>query len=671
MAILRPYGGLAALLVSVVTILALPLLAQAHAERPAKFPDGSGSVPVHRNAGPHLVVCKADRTDFERRIAAFSPALQATNRQLFDECAGSGFGSLQEAVDHVRTAGMTILILPGLYLEEASLGPGPAACLHLTGPMTSRGLQILSYEQQRACPHVQNLVAIFGLQDLQVEGTGATPGDVVIDAQFQKLNTIRADRARGIYLRNFLAERSTFNAVYILETDGFVVDHVVGRWNDEYGFLSFAADHGLFTGCEAYGNGDSGVYPGGTSDINRDRGFDVGRYAIEVTGCHSHDNTLGYSGTGGDSVWVHNNEFDSNTGGASMDSLFPNHPGLPQNHALFEHNLIHGNNSNYYPYIRDGTCEKPYPVRGVEKGVVCPRVPVPVGSGVLLIGGNYDLFRENWVYDNWKVGFVQVGVPGFVHDDNRLSSLAGTSNFDRYLNNHLGTGPNGESLANGLDYFWDGQGQGNCWLGSGGAGSDPTLLPGCPAGSPNRILADPNRVLLFAVCSGYDRPTRTLPQGCDWWDSPARPGHFAPTVTVLAIFPALQLLAVVLLFGWLLRSGSGRFPLPAAGLAIGGALMLLAASTEQLNPLAAPGIGLLGFGWLLGARFAPGRRLAILGAVLGLVALLEGVDKSLLLLPIPLAPVWIRVLLEAGWMVAMLVVLVRRGLRPAPVRSPR
>jgi len=666
-AFLRRYGGLAAVLLSLLAIVALPLLAQAHAERPAKFPDGTGSLPVHRSGGPHLVVCRPDRADFEKRIAAFSPALQATNRELFQECAASGFGSLQEAVDHVRTAGMTILILPGRYLEEASLGPLPAACLNLSAPSSKLGYQVLSYEQQQACPHLQNLVAIFGLHDLQIEGTGAGPEDVVIDAQFQKLNTVRADRTNGIYFRNFLAERSTFNAVYILETDGFVVDHVIGRWNDEYGFLSFAADHGLFTGCEAYGNGDSGVYPGATSDLNRDRGFDVTRYAIEVTGCHSHDNTLGYSGTGGDSVWVHDNEFDANTGGASMDSLFPNHPGLPQNHALFEHNLIHGNNSNYYPFIRDGTCEKPYPVRGVEKGVVCPRVPVPVGTGVLLIGGNYDLFRENWVYDNWKVGFVQVGVPGFVHDDNRLSSFDGTSNFNRYLNNHLGTGPNGEGLANGLDYFWDGQGQGNCWLGSGGSGSDPTFLPGCPGGSPNRVLGDPNRVILFAVCSGYDRPTRTLPQGCDWWDSPARPGRFAPSVTVLAIFPAIQLLAVVLLFGWLLRSRSGAFPLLAGGLAIGGALILLAASTEQLNVLAAPGIGLLGLGWLVGARLVPGRGLAILGVLLGAVSLLEAVDKSLLLLPTPLAPVWIRVALEAAWMVTMLVVVVRRGRQPKTV----
>src|SRR5207247_160278 len=125
----------------------------------------------------------------------------------------------------------------------------------------------------------------FGIKDLQIEGTGATPADVVFDAQFQKVNVIRGDRTNALYLRNLTAQRSTFNAIYIIETDGFVINHVVGRWNTEYGFLSFAADHGLITNCEAYGNGDSGIYPGGTSDINRNRGFDVPRYAIEVTAC--------------------------------------------------------------------------------------------------------------------------------------------------------------------------------------------------------------------------------------------------------------------------------------------------------------------------------------------------------------------------------------------------
>jgi hypothetical protein len=99
---------------------------------------------------------------------------------------------------------------------------------------------------------------VLGKSNLQIEGTGAKPDDVVIDAQFRRLNAIRADRADGVYLRNFMTQRTTFNGVYIMESDGFAIDRLTSRWNDEYGFLTFADDHGLYADCEAYGNGDSG-----------------------------------------------------------------------------------------------------------------------------------------------------------------------------------------------------------------------------------------------------------------------------------------------------------------------------------------------------------------------------------------------------------------------------
>ena len=629
-----------------------PVIAIAHYERPTQFPDGTGHVPVYRTSGPHLVVCKNDDVDFANRIAGFATGLQDFNRHLYQECLSDGYRDLQAAVDHVSGPGMTILVLPGVYREEPSLLREPDSCYRLPATtIKAAGYQILSYEQQKSCPHQQNLVGIFGVKDLQIEGTGAAPSDVIFDGQFQKLNVIRGDRSSGLYLRNFTAQRSTFNAVYVIEADGFVVDQVVGRWNTEYGFLSFASDHGLFTKCEAYGNGDSGIYPGGTSDINRGRGFDVPRYAIEVTACHSHDNLLGYSGTGGDSVWVHDNELDHNTSGASMDSLFPHHPGLPQNHALFERNLIHNNNANYYGYVRDGTCVRPYLLRGMEKGVVCPAVGVPVGAGVLVIGGNYNVFRDNWVYDNWKIGFVQTWVPGAARGDNELPAQEETSHHNRYVANHMGVSPGGEHLPNGIDFFWDAQGEGNCWESGGASVVEPLTLPGCSSGSPDRVLADPNLLLLFADCGAYDLPTQTLPPGCDWFATPPRPGVVSPTITIQAVFPALQLIALVLVFGLLVRRRGppGLVEVSAVAAAGLGSALLLVSSAEQLYWLTAPGVALLGVGWILAVRLVRSRRLAALSLVLGVAALLEAIDTGVFLLPSPIGPVWIRVLLEVVW----------------------
>ena len=85
-------------------------------------------------------------------------------------------------------------------------------------------------------------------------------------------------------------------------------------------------------------------------------------------------------------------------------------------------------------------------VHGIEKGVVCPAVQVPVGTGVLVIGGNYNVFRDNWIYDNWKIGIVQTWVPGVARNDNRLSAQGETSHFNRYTANHMGLGASGERL---------------------------------------------------------------------------------------------------------------------------------------------------------------------------------------------------------------------------------
>jgi hypothetical protein len=650
-----------------------PATAFAHYERPTHFPDGMGHVPAYRTSGPHLVVCKADESDFDRRIATFPATLQEANRALYQECRQSGYHDLQAAVDDVKQPGVTIFVLPGVYLEEPSLLPESEACNHLPAQRVKAGYQILTYEQQKACPHQQNLVGIFGLKDLQIVGTGAMPADVVFDAQFQKLNVIRGDRTSGLYLRNFTAQRSTFNSVYVLEADGFVINQVDGRWNDEYGFLTFASDHGLITNCEAYGNGDSGIYPGGTSDINRGRGFDVPRYAIEVTACHSHDNLLGYSGTGGDSVWVHDNEFDHNTSGASMDSLFPNHPGLPQNHALFERNLIHSNNSNYYGQVRDGTCARPHLERGAERGVVCPAVGVPVGIGVLVIGGNYNVFRDNWIYDNWKLGVAQTWAPGLARNDFSWSAQEDTSHFNRYAGNHMGLDPQGTSAPNGIDFFWDGQGTGSCWQTAGDA--DPITAPRCPSAAPGRLLGDPNKLVMFGTCSNYDLPTQTIPVGCDWYTTPARPGVFAPSVMVESVAPAIQLLVLLGVFGLVIRRRERRVfsSLTFAAAALGGAI-LLAGSVEQLYFLAPPGIALLGLAWLGAARLASSRSLAGLCLGLGVLALLEAVDSVVYMLPVPIAPVWLRILFEivwAVWATAWLARSARRSALEQPVRISR
>ena len=567
---------LRALVVPLLAVLIVGAAAPAlgHEERPAQFPDGTGQRPTYLGLDNprHRVVCKPDSGE---RIRAMRPGrLKRTNLALLDRCE---YRSIQTAINSIKRRSTSVYLLPGVYrekrwaekkrstycanLETASDDPlGDVATYigSLSSPGTGTGTGAaadepggsdpiaMSYADMLRCPQNLNLITILGDRTpdnasircdsrfcgTQLVGTGQRKLDVVIDNRFQKLNAIRADRAGGLLMRNFTVQQAEFNAVYVLETDGFVLDRLVTRGNDEYGILAFASDHGLIQRTDNYFNGDSGIYPGSGSDLNADNpNFEPTRYAIEIRNNKSHDNTLGYSGTAGNSILAYGNEFYDNATGVSTDSLFPGHPGLPQDHARWTRNKIYSNNENYYTeYVDKGVCDKPMAERGYLEGTVCPVVPVPVGTGVLIAGGNFNSTDHNWIYDNWRYGTMQFWVPAPLRDEFDPSKLYDTSNYNRTFGNRMGTTPTGETRHNGTDFWWDDQGTGNCWEDNTSSRGEPTdnflLDPGpCADGGSRLVPGAPVKDAGFLSCSQYDRsdPTWRHPPACDWFDTPARP----------------------------------------------------------------------------------------------------------------------------------------------------
>jgi hypothetical protein len=555
-------------LTSIVVVAAIAATGVAgHAERDAFFPPGEKEVPEYRSHGPYFLACKEDTP---ARLGGFDHAGRIRELLRYAECRDAGHEHLQDAVDAVPARGWRILVQPGLYQEEPSverLRDPVGECVALAGR------SILEYAEHLACPNLQNAVAILGdrdgdgvcgtrddevLCDLQIEGTGRTREDVVLDAAWNHLNGLRADRADGIYLRHFTAQRTDFNAIYILETDGFVIDDMLGRWNFEYGFLTFAVDHGLYVDCEAYGNGDSGVYPGSAADL---RGA---RHSVEITRCDSHHNALGYSGTAGNSVYAHHNRFHHNSAGIATDSLFPDHPGLPQDSARFVANEVFANNENYYDnWLPGGPCHEPLADRGIENGTVCPVIPLPVGTGIIIAGGNSNVIEGNWIYDNWRYGTMLFTVPAFFRgedggfdvlcaladqdpacfEDADPEDLSGdlliqfdTSHDNHFIANHMGTDRNGTELPNGLDHWWDEGGRGNCWERNVYVGGAPrqdlvasplefvALFPTCGELDELNLWRPPHpRLIAIVPCNDYQQPGNTHPTGCTWMEDPEAP----------------------------------------------------------------------------------------------------------------------------------------------------
>jgi hypothetical protein len=552
--------------------------ASAHEERPAVFPDGTGSVPTYLGLdnARHRVVCKADSDD----LIAAMPAgpLKERNRALLKECR---FHSIQDAVNSITHRKTSVYVLPGVYTERKwanqekssycgnlrTASKNPLARTSYVGSLADPNNQesareaaegpgpiALSYPDQYRCRHNLNLIAIFGdstptdgsircdnqFCGTQIVGTGRRPSDVTIDNKFAKLNAIRVDRVSGIFLRNFRVQQAEFNAVYVMETDGFVIDRLVARANDEYGILAFASDHGVIKNSETYFNGDSGIYPGSASDVNgTNTEFKAKRYSIEIFNNNSHHNMVGYSGTAGNSVYAHHNRFHHNIAGMTTDSLFPGHPGLPQDHARWTRNWIYSNNQNYYTKnVHTGICDKPMAERGYMHGVVCPVIPVPVGTGIVIAGGNYNSVDHNWIYDNWRQGAMQIWVPAPLRDEYDPSKLFDTSNHNHYVGNKMGIAPDGHLAHNGVDFWWDDEGIGNCWddnTSSRGAATDNFVLQprSCDQGGslllPGLVVKDAG----FLGCLQYNRadPFWRDPPDCNWFDTPANPVESSGRVT--------------------------------------------------------------------------------------------------------------------------------------------
>lgn len=571
-------------------VVAAPVLG--HPERPVTQSD-EGTFPARRDDGPSVVVCKPDSG---QRLATMPPAVRTRNAALMERCR---FRHVQAAVDWVAAEGQPgtrILVLPGVYREEPSrraheqfngapvgrpdLADTCAAIGDGSDQEAGTGAPVLSYTDQVTCPHKDNLVAIHGdttpdddandcdgsLCGLQLQGTGARPEDVVIDGKFTTfLNGIKGDRVDGLWIGNLTAQHFEFNGVYLLESDGATIDDVVGRYNHEYGFLSFVS-WVRYEDCEGYGNGDSAVYPGASPNVNQTRGLiplhrDEMTWTTEVFACRGHHNALGFSGTTGNSVFTHHNEFDHNSTGFSHDSLFPDHPGTPQNHGLLEDNLFHSNNVNYYDQTAHrGLCDDPLDERDYEDGNVCPAIPLRVGTGIINPGGNFNWYHRNRIYDNWGPGGFQFWIPAELReegpdpdahfrqecgpDGDQVCPFEETSHWNTFSANRLADNAlQGTVQPNGVDWLWDGEGQGNCWDASGddantSAAGDVTtsIVEGMGVSVPFPDCDDARgttyspltSVVAEAGCIEYSSRSNPDPAGCDWLHTPPVPAGREP-----------------------------------------------------------------------------------------------------------------------------------------------
>ncbi len=496
------------------------------------------------------------------------------NLKLLKRCK---YKSIQAAVN-ASGNNDRVVVMPGVYTEpESRAAPtNDPKCDPYKIPNDKGSDNALSYAYQYTCPNDQNLVTVLGrslgagsdpsppLDDrhvipnagacircnLQMEGSGLTPDDVVVDAGNVKSGNgapidpvkdvvIRADRADGFALRNMNLRHAKEHGIYVLEVDGYLLTHFKAFYSGQYGVLTFVSDHGLMEDCEAKGHGDSGLYPGASPDTGEQTIEGSQRYNNEIRYCDMHHNAAGYSGTDANGVWVHHNDLYDNANGLTTDVFTASgHPGFPQDSDLIENNEFYSNNFNPY---RPGT--------DVE-----PTVPMPVGTGMWIAGGNNNVVRNNHFWNNWRRGAMQFAVPdAFVCEDlgtnpnadlvpncnstpgTPVPGTSSTSYRNRYYGNVMGRTPGGQRDPNGEDFWWDQQGivtdpanTANCWFSNTGKDGTAASITSTPPGA--NLPSDCNNASvpngdefnqtseLFGCLANLD-----YDGGCVWFQTPPEP----------------------------------------------------------------------------------------------------------------------------------------------------
>jgi hypothetical protein len=511
-------------------------------------------------------------TDHRKLSRKEARKLLRVNRVLAKRCT---FREIQPAVMASRNNDR-VVVMPGLYEEPTARKQptqDPACKKYETGgdhPGQTTGA--LSYAWQWHCPNDQNLIAVLGRKpgkdppphpplwnrhgipdvgpcvrcNLQLEGSGVSADDVIVEAGdaskgnggpngvgHKKDVAIRADRADGFVLRNLTVRHAGEHGIYVLESDGYLLDRFKAYYSRLYGVLTFVEDHGIVQNCDTVGHGDSGVYPGAAleSGVQRPVGAPF-RYNQLIRWCDMHHNLAGYSGTNGNAIHLRQNEIYENSIGVQTDVVTgAGHPGFPGDSGLFEENNIHANNFN--PYAEGSDIE--------------PSFPFPVGTGMWIAGGNHHVMRGNYVYDNWRRGFMLFAVPdSLICGPDSGNQQAGcepekfnTSHYNQYYDNHMGISPTGAVLPNGTDFWWDqfGGNRGNCWFRNSGPApitTDPaTGLPDCDDGKdPALSVGTGNPKNEGELLSCFVNFTTGNYQGgaCPWFTPPSKPGSAAARV---------------------------------------------------------------------------------------------------------------------------------------------
>ncbi len=286
-------------------------------------------------------------------------------------------------------------------------------------------------------------ITVVGEGNVTIENTGALAKGIVV-----------LDGADGFVLKNITIRNFKERGLDMTYVDGFLLSQVTVINNGEFGLFSEYCKNGAIEHCSGTGHAETGIFVGQSSNVT-------------VTQNEMHANVIGLEVENSSSIVLQKNHSYNNTVGIFC-LLVPGRATTVSSTIMLSKNQVRQNNHPNFSAPPE------------QESVL------PAGIGILIIGTDNTLVRDNHVTDNKFIGIGAVssliigalsGLPpevfaGIEPNPDGLKVVA-----NNLKNNGFNPSP-GLPLP-GADLLWDGSGTGNCWSKNLFTTAYPSPLPAC------------------------------------------------------------------------------------------------------------------------------------------------------------------------------------------------
>ena len=272
---------------------------------------------------------------------------------------------------------------------------------------------------------------------LKLIGNPKRPGRVVLDGSRRKQNGIAVNNADEVSVSGFKARNYRANGFFFTNLNGYTMNHLIAQETGVYGLYAFNTIGGRMLNSEAYYVNDGAFYIGQTPPQDKP----VQTVVRNVDGWGS---PIGFSATNMRYVTITKSRFYNNAVGIVPNALDSEKFPPPEKNVIVD-NEIFWNNFNFHEGKPPFT-----PPPATATGSL-----VPLGTGILLLGGRDHRIENNRIYGNFLTGIAMI-------DGILLPAGSPAVSLDRNIirGNQFGLG--GTDI-NGRDVTFDGSGTGNCF----------------------------------------------------------------------------------------------------------------------------------------------------------------------------------------------------------------